>query len=124
MGVKLDSLFVGSVQLFLAAMLAFYPFDSVITLTLSVALAMMLQGIVRFELGVGARKIPGSVWTRASAIGNVVLSALVILALPQAEVWEVGLLAGVNLVHIGAARIGIAWEGRRFATVETGKKME
>ena len=118
-GMKLDSFLIGVVQVLLAAVMAFYPFASVLSMTILIASVFMVEGIVRIGLAIAAREVPGWGWTLASGICTVALSGLIIAGLPGAALWVIGILVGVNMITNGGARIGLAVEGRKLAKAET-----
>ena len=118
-GMKLDSFLIGIVQVLLAAVMAFYPFQSVLSMTILVAAVFMVEGVVRIGLSIAAREVPGWGWSLFSGICTVVLSGLIIAGLPAAALWVIGMLVGVNMITNGGARIGLAVEGRKLAKAES-----
>ena len=118
-GMKLDSFLIGIVQVLLAAVMAFYPFQSIGSMTLLIASVFMVEGILRIGFAIAARKLPGWGWALFSGISTVVLSGVILAGLPEAALWVIGLLVGVNMLTNGGARIGLAFEGRRLAKAES-----
>ena len=113
-GLKLDSFLIGSIQVLTAAVIFFYPLDSVVSLTAIVAGVLMLQGVGRIALGWSARKLEGSGWMIASGVATVGLCCVIVAGLPMAALWVIGMMFGVEMISNGSARIVIALEGRRI----------
>ena len=114
-GRKLDYFLTGVVQALLAAVMVFYPFASVVSLTILAAAMLMIEGVARCALAYKGRELPGWGWMFAAGLVTIALSALVIAGLPAAAFWVLGLLVGVSLITSGAAQIGVALEARRIA---------
>jgi len=111
-----DAVFLtGVVQVLLAAAMAFYPFASLMSLTILIAAFMLVDGIFRIVLAYQTREVPGWGWTLAGGIAGVVASVIVMTALPASSFWVIGILVGVNLIGVGAARIAIAVAARKVA---------
>lgn len=118
-GMKLDSFLVGTVQVLMAAVMAFYPFESLISLTILVASVLMVDGIARMVLAWKARQVPGWGWTMASGVATIAMCVVILAGLPEASLWVIGVLVGVNLIMNGAARIAVAIEARKVAKAMT-----
>lgn len=114
-GMRLEAFLTGVVQVLLAAVMAFYPFASLMSLTILIAGFMLAEGIVRIVLAYQAREMPGWGWVMAGGIAAVAASVIVIGSLPLATFWVIGILVGVNLISGGAARIAIAMAARKVA---------
>lgn len=114
-GLKLEAFLTGTVQILLAAVMAFYPFATLMSLTFLIAALMLVDGILRVVLAIQARDIPGWGWTMAGGVAGIALSILVMTALPQASFLVIGILVGVNLITAGVARIVIAMAARKVA---------
>ena len=113
-GAKLDSFLTGVVQVLLAAVMAFYPFASLMSLTLIIAGMLMFEGVVRIVLAARARQLPGWGWALAGGIACVATSVLVLMAMPAASFWVVGTLVGVSMIAIGTVRIMVALRIRKI----------
>ena len=114
-GLKLESFLTGLVQVLLAAVMAFYPFASLMSMTVLIAAFMMAEGIVRIALAIQNRDLPGWGWTLGGGLATVATSVIVLAALPASSLWVIGILVGVSLLCSGATRIAIALEGRKIA---------
>lgn len=114
-GLKLESFLTGVVQVLLSAVMAFYPFASLMSMTMLIAAFMLADGIIRSVLAVQNRDLAGWGWTLAGGLASIATSVIVVTALPGASFWVIGVLVGVNLISIGVARIGVALEGRKIA---------
>ena len=114
-GARLESFLTGVVQVLLAAVLAFYPFESLMSLTHLVAALLMIEGVVRIGLAVWARKLPGWGWALLGGVACVATSLVVIAAMPAAAFWVIGTLVGVSMVAIGIVRVSVALRMRKVA---------
>jgi uncharacterized membrane protein HdeD (DUF308 family) len=114
-GMRLEPLLVGIIQVLLAAVIGFYPVASLVSLTVVIAAVLMVEGVIRCTFAVATRELNGSGWRLASSMITVVLSGMIISGLPEAALWVIGMLVGVNMVSNGATQTAIAWAGRRIA---------
>lgn len=114
-GLKLDSFLVGTVQVLMAAVMAFYPFASLTSLTLLIVAVLMVDGIARIALAWQGRNTSGWGWTLAGGLASLAMCAIIISALPLASFWVIGTLVGVSMIMNGAARIALAMEARKIA---------
>ena len=114
-GLKLDSFLTGVVQVLLAGVMAFYPFASLMSLTILIAAFMMADGLVRIALAIRNRELPGWAWTLGGGLAAVATGVIVLIALPASSLWVIGILVGVSLLCSGVTRVAIAMEGRKLA---------
>ena len=114
-GHRLESSLTGVIQVLLASVMAFYPFATLMSLTILIAGFMLADGIFRIALAFQTRDLPGWGWTMAGGFAGVATSVIVMVAMPQASFWVIGILVGVNLISVGAARIAVAMAGRKIA---------
>lgn len=114
-GAKLESFLTGVVQLLLATVMAFYPFESLMSLTLLIAALLMIEGVVRIGLAIWAREVPGWGWPLLGGVACVATSVIVLAAMPAASFWVIGTLVGVSMLAIGIVRVSVALRMRRIA---------
>ena len=114
-GMKAHSFILGAAKAILGLLLWFYPFGSLMTITILIAVLFMLNGVFLCSVALSNRGSPTWGWTFINGVSAVVLSIIVISAFPMSSLYTVGILVGVNLVSIGMARIAIAMKGHRAA---------
>lgn len=117
-GLKLESFCVGVMQVLLAAVIAFYPVGSMVSLTVLLAVLLMIDGVTRIALSAGARRESGWGWIMAGGIATLACGMIILAGLPTSSLWAIGILAGVHMLTTGVARIAIASEARRIAKSE------
>lgn len=114
-GLKGESFLIGVVQILMSAVMAFYPVATLLSLTILIAAVIMVDGVFRIALAVRNHDLPGWGWTLAGGLAAVAISAMVLSGMPTSSLWLIGVLLGVSLISVGAARIAVALEGRRLA---------
>lgn len=114
-GARLESFLTGVVQVLLAAVMAFYPFESLMSLTLLIAALLMIEGVVRIGLAIWAREVPGWGWALLGGVACVATSVIVVAAMPAASFWVIGTLVGVSMLAIGIVRMSVALRMRKIA---------
>lgn len=106
-GLKGATSALGVVQIILAILAFKDPFESLMALTIMIAVVFMVEGVFRIYLAMQNHDIPNWRVLFLNGICNVAFSAIVIAALPYSSLYTLGILVGVNLITIGTARITI-----------------
>ncbi len=114
-GLRLESCLTGLVQVLLAAVMAFYPFATLMSLTMLVAAFILVDGVLRISLAYQTRDLPGWGWTMAGGFAGVATSVIVMISMPMSSLWVLGVLVGVNLISTGVARVAVALASRKIA---------
>lgn len=88
--------------------LAFFPLTGIITLTVLLAVAFILAGVV--ETAFAFRIKPGDNWGwfLFSGIVSIVAGFLLIAGLPSSATWAIGLLVGFSMMSRGWAFLSLA----------------
>jgi uncharacterized membrane protein HdeD (DUF308 family) len=89
--------------------------QSLVVITVAVAAIYMCAGIFRVVLARRNPEMQGYMPLLVSGIFAIVLSLILILALPRDSEYTVGILLGVNWVVHGAQRIALGLKGRATA---------
>jgi len=84
------------------------PIAGVLTLTLVLAIFLIVEGISRIALGIREREAPGSTWFIIGGAMGAVLGLLIWLEWPASAIWAIGVMLGVNLVFSGATLISMS----------------
>lgn len=93
------------------------PVVGVFTLTIILAAYLLATGFTKVIVAIGYRRsIPGAWgWMLFSALLDIALGILIIIGLPLAAVWVLGLFVGINLLFTGVAMVAAALQGRKLA---------
>lgn len=103
----------GILALALGAILLFYPIQGVLTLTILLAAFFIAQGVVKIMAALRERPASGWGWLMFSGILGIVVGVIIWTALPEAAVWVLGLLVGIELIFSGWAMVMIAMAGKK-----------
>lgn len=107
---------VGFCQILLAILMYTNPFFTLTILTFLIAVTFMLLGSIQIAL---ARRYRERMAARAlmmlSGALAVLMSIIIILFMPTAKWYTIGVLLGVNLVNIGTNRVVIGLFGKKIA---------
>ncbi len=91
------------------------PVLGVVSLTLVLAVFLVLEGIVEIALyfSCGASSMPG--WVLLDGIITLILGILIWRHWPSSSVWVIGTLIGISLIFSGISRIMLSVAARRAA---------
>ena len=104
----LANLLIGLLYVVVGGWLAFFPLAGIIGLTLLLAISFVIEGVLKFGMGVQIRPTDGWGWIVFSGIVAIVVGVLLITGLPSTAVWAIGLLVGVNLLMSGVSFLMVA----------------
>ena len=107
----------GAVYLTLGAVLAGLPTDGAVWLTLVLAIGLAGGGVLRTG-GAAAERFAGRGWVLASGLLAVLVGVLIGEQWPDAGLWAVGLLAGLDLSASGLAWVMFARDVRATPAAE------
>ncbi len=99
-------------------LLLFRPYAGVLTLTLLLAIFLVVEGIAEVVTAVQIRKTSGWGWMLASGIAATLLGALIWVQWPLSGVWALGLLVGIKLLLLGWAIVMMSLAVRAADKVE------
>ncbi len=89
--------------------------EAILTLSLLLIVFFMVEGMSKVIFSLTIRPFPNWGWVLASGVVGIVL-ALILWSTPEAAVWLLGLLIGVQLISEGAALGYLAWHVRKERT--------
>ncbi|MBS0240760.1 MAG: DUF308 domain-containing protein [Proteobacteria bacterium] len=106
-------LLIGILYLAAAVVLVANPIGGAVTLTLLLAVVLIIGGL--FEIAMALRVQPVSGWWLLALSGliGIAIGGLIWAHLPSSAVWVLGLLLGLNLISSGVAFIGLAAQSSR-----------
>jgi len=82
------------------------PADGVLTLTMLLIILFAIEGVSGILSAVVFRQYSSNwVWPLISGVMNLVLVAMILQGWPGTASWAIGLLAGINLLFMGASLI-------------------
>ena len=103
----------GLLALALGVILLFFPLQGVLTLTILLAAFFVAQGIVKIMAALRQRPASGWGWLMFSGILGIIVGVIIWAALPEAAIWVLGLLVGIELIFSGWAMVMIAMAGKK-----------
>lgn len=99
------------------AILLTSPLSGAISLTVVLAVFLLLEGIVSITLALAHRSGFSNRWLMllSSGVIDIVLALVIFAGLPGTASWAIGLMLGINLVTGGGALIAMALHARGIA---------
>ena len=101
-------LMIGALTAFAGLFMVFYPLRGAVTLTLVLAIWLIVSGVMRIILGFGLRPAPGSGMVIFGGTMALLLGVLVYSEWPASSAWVIGTLVGIHLIFDGWGMIGCA----------------
>jgi len=83
------------------------------SLTLAIALYLLIEGILEFTLSFRLRPAPGSGWLLFDGIVTLILSAMIWATWPSNTPWVVGTLIGISMIFSGTTRLMLSTAARQ-----------
>ena len=103
-GAFLWKLLLGLVYGFAGIYMLMHPLLGVVSLTLVLAIFLLVEGVVEIALYFNIRKVPNSGWVLFDGIITLILGLLVWANWPSASAWVIGVLVGISLMFSGISR--------------------
>ncbi len=82
-----------------------HPVAGLASLTMVLAIYLVIEGVLEFILAFQLRPAPGSGWLLFDGIVTLALAAMIGSAWPISSVWAVGTLVGVSMFFSGISRL-------------------
>ena len=95
--------------------LLIHPVLGVVSLTLVLAVFLVLEGIVEIALYFGLRGVRHSGWVLLDGIITLILGILIWRQWPSSSVWVIGTLIGISLIFSGISRVMLSLAVRHAA---------
>lgn len=102
------SLLIGILYSATGAILWLDPIKGVVTLTVLLAAALLIDGILRCMLAMRIRPLAGWGVLMAGGLVGILAAFLIWRQLPTSAFWAIGLLLGINLIVSGASFIALS----------------
>ena len=106
-GFLLD-LLIGLLYLAAGVVLWLNPLGGAVTLTVILAVVLVLDGVFRSILAFQVRPRTGWVWLLLGGIVSIILGIMIWHQLPSSALWILGLLLGINLMFSGLTFLKLA----------------
>jgi uncharacterized membrane protein HdeD (DUF308 family) len=90
------------------------PVAGLASLTLAIALYLLLEGVLEFALSFRLRPMPGSGWLLVDGIVTLLLAAMIFSTWPSSAAWVVGTLVGISMLFSGITRLMLSIAVRRI----------
>jgi uncharacterized membrane protein HdeD (DUF308 family) len=112
---RLWELLLGAVYVIAGGYLLFHPVLGLTTLTLLLAIYLLLKGLLEIIQYFQTHPRRGLTWLILDGIINVVLAAIIWSQWPFRSLWVIGTLVGISILFSGVSRMMLSLELRRAA---------
>jgi uncharacterized membrane protein HdeD (DUF308 family) len=89
------------------------PVAGLVSLTLAIAIYLLVEGALELVLSFQHRGVPGSGWLLFDGIVTLVLALMIGSTWPSSAVWVVGTLVGISMFFSGITRLMLSMAVRR-----------
>jgi uncharacterized membrane protein HdeD (DUF308 family) len=90
-----------------------HPLLGLLSLTVILAVYLLVKGVSQIILGAQMRALPGSGWLIFDGIICIVLAGFIYWNLPYAAVWLIGTYIGITLLFSGFSRLMLSMAARK-----------
>lgn len=90
------------------------PVAGLASLTLAIAIYLLLEGVIELVLSFQLRPAPGSGWLLVDGIITLVLAVMIWSTWPSSALWVVGTLVGISMFFSGITRLMLSMAVRRI----------
>ena len=91
------------------------PVLGVVSLTLVLAVFLVLEGVIEIAFYFGSRGLGHSGWVLLDGIITLILGILIWRRWPSSSVWVIGTLIGISLIFSGISRVMLSLAARHAA---------
>jgi len=109
-------LLLGIVYIFIGGYLLMHPVAGLESLTLALAIYLLLESILEFVLGFSLRPLPGSGWLLFDGVITLILAVMIWRTWPSSTGWVIGTLVGISMLFSGASRLAISLAARSLTS--------
>lgn len=108
-------LFIAALYIIVGVYMWVNPLLSVVSLTLVVAIFLVLEGIIEIALYFGVRRVRHAGWIMLDGIVTLILGILIWRQWPSSSAWVIGTLVGISLIFSGISRFMLSLAARSAA---------
>jgi uncharacterized membrane protein HdeD (DUF308 family) len=109
-------LLVGLVYVCTGVYLLVHPVVGLESLTLVLAIYLLLEAILEFVLGFALRPHRGSGWLLFDGVVTLILAVMIWKTWPSSSAWVIGTLVGISMLFSGTARLMLSLAARRVTS--------
>lgn len=109
-------LLLAGLYVFVGGYLLLHPLLGLLSLTLALAIYLLIEAILETTLAFTFRPVRGWGWLLFDGIVTLGLSFLIWLSWPASTEWAVGLLIGISILFNGISRLMVSLIARQLAT--------
>ena len=111
-GGLLWELLVGILYIFIGGYLVVHPVAGLASLTLALAIYLLVEAVLEFVLGFTLRPLPGSGWLLVDGIITLILAVMIWRTWPSSTGWVIGTLVGISMLFSGTSRLMLSLAAR------------
>jgi uncharacterized membrane protein HdeD (DUF308 family) len=115
------NLLAGLLSLAVGALVLYDPFAGAFSLTLLLAGFLAADGVIRILSAAQVGRVPGQGWILVNGVSSLLLAAILLWALPQASLYVLGILLGIDLLVAGGTLILLAQVARAIEEALEGR---
>lgn len=112
------NLLVGIIWAILALIAGLYllidPGQGTKTLTLILMIYFLVSGVFKIAVAFAGRGQPGIGWLAVNGVVSVVIGLIILVDMPDAADWAIGLLVGIDFIFAGWGLINFSMAGREL----------
>jgi len=97
---------------FIGVYLLMHPVTGLESLTLALAIYLLIEAILEFVLGLTLRPLPGSGWLIFDGLITLILAVMIWRTWPSSSAWVIGLLVGISMLFSGTSRLMLSLAAR------------
>jgi uncharacterized membrane protein HdeD (DUF308 family) len=105
-------LLLGVVYFFIGVYLLIHPLAGLASLTIALAIYLLLEATLEFVLGFTLRPLPGSGWLLFDGIITLILAVMIWRTWPSNTAWVIGTLVGISMLFSGTSRLMVSMAAR------------
>lgn len=98
-------LLLGAIYIVAGGVLLRRPFVAAVTITMTVGILLIVDGILEIALGIRLRGTAATGWLLTGGILSLILGGITLRGLPQTSMWLIGSFVGIRLVFKGIEHI-------------------
>jgi len=115
---------IGVIYIFAGGYILLHPMAGLASLTLVLAVYLLMASILEFTLAFQLRPLTGSGWLVLDGIVTLILAVLIGWTWPASTMWVIGTLAGIGMLFSGFTRLMLSLTARRMAHAFLGELHE
>ena len=104
----------GLVYGFIGVYMLAQPVAGLATLTLALAIYLLLEAVLEFTLFSFLRRRPGASWLLFDGVVTLILAVLIWRTWPSSAEWVIGTLVGISMLFSGASRLMLSLSARQL----------